>query len=129
MINGSLSRFIILNWMFRRITFAVFLRGDHFKRLIIPEHGENDVADFMHHSPDGYIFLFAFAFVSIVAVDNRVYRCFCAFIHLKVIGRHHMQDTPCRAGSPFGHMDFVPIKFAGLLYGRVKTELGIKLFR
>ncbi len=46
---------------------------DHFKRLIIPEHGKNDVADFMHHSPDSHIFFLAPAFVGIVTMNDWVY--------------------------------------------------------
>ena len=38
-----------------------------------------------------------------------------------------MQDTPGKTGSPLGHVDFVTIELAGLLYGRIQTEVGIKL--
>ena len=81
----------------------------------------------MHDGPDSHVFLLAFAFVGILAMDNRIYRCFCTFIHLKVIERYHMQDTPGKAGSPLGHVDFVTVEFAGLLYGRIQTEVGVKL--
>ncbi len=38
-----------------------------------------------------------------------------------------MQNTPGKTGSPLGHVDFVTIELAGLLYGRIQTEVGIKL--
>ena len=125
--ENLLSNILCFARMCCQILFTVFLRSDDFKRLIIPEHGKNDVADFMHDSPDSHVFLLTFAFVGIVAVDNRIYWCFCPFIHLKVIERHHMQDTPGKAGTSLGHVDFVTVELAGLLYGRIQTEVGIKL--
>ena len=110
-----------------KILLTVFLRSDDLKRLIIPEHGKNDVADFMHDSPDSHVLLLAFAFVGIVAVDHRIYWCFCPFIHLKVIESYHMQDTSGKAGPSLGHVNIVPVELAGLLYGRIQTEVGIKL--
>lgn len=38
-----------------------------------------------------------------------------------------MQDTPGKAGPPLGHMDFVTVELTGLLYGRIQTEVSIKL--
>ena len=38
-----------------------------------------------------------------------------------------MQDAPSKAGFPLGHVDFVVVELAGLFYGRVQTEVGIKL--
>ena len=35
-----------------------------------------------------------------------------------------MQDTPGKAGTSLGHVDFVTVEFAGLLYGRIQTEVG-----
>ncbi len=113
--------------MFRCIAFTMLLRSDHFKWLIIPEHGKNDVTDFMHYSSDSNVFLFAPAFFGVVIMDDWIYGHFCPIVHLKVIKGYHMQDPPCKAGSALGHMDFVAIKFTGLLYGRVKAEVGIKL--
>ena len=110
-----------------KILLTMFLGSDDLKRLMISEHGKNDVADFMHDSPDSHVFLLAFAFVGIVTVDHRIYWCFCPFIYLKVIERYHMQDTPGKAGTSLGHVDFVTVEFAGLLYGRIQTEVGIKL--
>ena len=110
-----------------KILLTMFLGSNDLKRLMISEHGKNDVADFMHDSPDSHVFLLAFAFVGIVTVDHRIYWCFCPFIHLKVIERHHMQDTPGKAGTPLGHVDFVPIELAGLLHGRIQAEVRIKL--
>lgn len=101
-----------------QILVTVFLRSDNLKRLIIPEHGKNDVADIMHNGYYSHIFLLAFAFVGILAVDNRIYWCFCPFIHLKVIECCHMQDAPGKAGSSLGHVDFVTVELTGLLYGR-----------
>ena len=88
------SRFIR---MFRCVAFTVLLLGDYFKRLIIPEYGKDDVADLMHDGSDGYIFLFAFAFISVLVINDRVYWCFRPFIHFEVIKRHHMQDAPGKA--------------------------------
>ena len=93
---------------------------------MIQEHSKNDVADFVHDCPDRHGFLLAFAFVGIVAADNRIYWCFCSFIYPKVIKHHHMQDMPDKAGTPLGHMDFVTVKLAGLLYRRVEAKVGIK---
>ena len=65
-----------------QIPLTVFPRSDDLKWFIIPEHGKNDIADFMHDSPDSHVLLLAFAFVGIVAVDHRIYWCFRPFIHL-----------------------------------------------
>ena len=83
----------------------------------------------MHDSSDSHIILLAFAFVGIVVMDNWVYGHFRTLVNFKVIEYHHMQDASGKAGSPLGHMYFVPIKFAGLFYRRIQTEVGIKLFR
>ena len=56
-----------------QIPLTVFLGRDDLKWFIIPEHGKNDVADFMHNSPDSHVFLLAFAFVGIITVDDRIY--------------------------------------------------------
>ena len=60
-----------------QMPFTVSLWSDGLKRFIIPEHGKNDVADLMHDSPDSHVFLLAFAFVGIIAVDNWIYWRFC----------------------------------------------------
>ena len=112
-----------------QIPLTVFLRSDDLKWFIIPEHGKNDIADFMHDSPDSHVFLLAFALVGIIAVDNWIYWCFCPIIHLKIIDSHHMQDTPGKARTPLGHVDFIPIELAGLLHGRIQAEVRIKLLR
>ena len=125
--KNLLSCVLYLIRMRCQIPLTVFLRSNDLKWFIIPEHGKNDVADFMHDSSDSHVLLLAFAFVGIIAVDNRIYRCFCPFIHLKVIESHHMQDTPGKAGTPLGHVDFVPIELAGLLYGRIQAEVSIEL--
>ncbi len=110
-----------------KILLTVFLRSDDLKRLIISEHGKNDAADFMYDSPDSHVFLLAFAFAGIAAVDHRIYWCFRPFIHLKVIECYHMQDAPGKSGTALGHADFVTVELAGLLYGRLQTEVSIKL--
>ena len=107
-----------------QILLTVFLGSDDLKRFIIPEHGKNNVADFMHDSPDSHVFLLVFAFVGIVAVDHRIYWYFCPFFHLKVIERDHMQDAPGKAGTPLGHVNLVTVKLAGLLYGRIQAKVG-----
>ena len=84
-----------------QIPFTVFLRSDDLKRLIVPEHRKDDVADLVHHSPDSDVLLLGFAFIGIIAVDDWVYRHPVALVHLKVIERHHMQDAPGKAGAPF----------------------------
>jgi len=38
-----------------------------------------------------------------------------------------MQDTPCKAGTPLGHVDPVPFELAGIIYTWIKAETGIKL--
>ena len=55
-----------------QIPLTVFLRSDDLKWFIIPEHGKNDVADFMHDSPDSHVFLLAFAFVGGTPEENAV---------------------------------------------------------
>ena len=95
--RNLLSCVLCLVWMCFQIPLTVLLRSDDLKRFIIPEHGKNDVADFMHDSPDSHVFLLAFAFVGIVAVDNRVYWRFSSFIHLEGIECHHMQDASGKA--------------------------------
>ena len=77
--ENLLSCVLCLARMRCKILLTVFLRGDDLKRLIISEHGKNNVADFMHDSP---VFLLVFAFAGIVAVDHRIYRCFRPFVHL-----------------------------------------------
>ena len=74
--ENLLSNVLCFVWMHCQIPLTVFLRSDDLKRFIISEHCKNDVADFMHDSSDSHIFLLAFAFVGIIAVDNRIYRCF-----------------------------------------------------
>ena len=124
--KNLLSYVLGLVWMCCQIPITVFLRSDDFKRFIIPEHSKNDVADFMHDSPHSHVFFLAFAFVGIVAVDNRIYRCFRPFIYLKVIECYHMQDTSGKAGTSLGHVDFITMKLAGLFYGRIQAEVSIK---
>ena len=100
--------------MFRHIAFAVFLRGHHFKGLIVPEHCEDDVADLVHHGPDRHVLFLGFAFVCMVTVDDRIYRPATALVQFQVVEGHHMQDAPGKAGSPFGHMHLVPDELSRL---------------
>ena len=81
-VSNLLSCVLCLARMRCKILLTVFLRSDDLKRLIISEHGKNDVADFLHDSPDSHVFLLAFAFVGIVAVDHWIYWCFRPFVHL-----------------------------------------------
>ncbi len=127
--DGSLSCFASFSRVPCRITLAVFLRGNHFKRLILPEHRKDDVADFVHHSPDSHALFLDLAFVGIVAVDDGGYRHAATLIHLKVVECYHVQDAPGQAGSPFRHMHPVPVEFPGLLNGRGQAEIGIQLLR
>ena len=110
------------------ILLAVFLGSNDLKRFIIPEHRKNNVADFVHNGSDSYVFLLAFTFFGVVVMDHRIYRSFCPLIHLKVIECHHVQDTPGKAGTPLGHVDFVTVELAGLFYSRVQPEVRIELF-
>ena len=38
-----------------------------------------------------------------------------------------MQDTPCKAGTPLGHMYPVPMELAGVIYTRIHPKVSIKL--
>ena len=99
--KNLLSCTLCLVRMRSQIPFTVFLRSDDLKRLIVPEHRKDDVADLVHYSPDSHVLLLGFAFVGIIAVDDRIYRHPAALVHLKVIECHHMQDAPGEAGTPF----------------------------
>ena len=123
-----LSRCIIsFGRMFCLIAFTMFLWCDDFKRLIVTQHGENDITDLMHNCPDSHVFLLALAFVGVVAVDNRVNRHFAALIHFEVVQCDHVENSPGKAGTPLGHMDPVAIELAGLLYSRIQAKVRIKL--
>ncbi len=54
--ENLLSCVLCLARMRYKILLTMFLRSDDLKRLIISEHGKNDVADFMHDSPDSHVF-------------------------------------------------------------------------
>ena len=113
--------------MFCRIAFTVFFRRDHFERLIVPEHGENNVADFVHYGSDSnHLFLTA-TFADVIIVNDGVYRHFCCFIHFQVVYGDHMQDTPGKAGPPLGHMYPVPVELAGIIYTWVQPKVSIEL--
>ena len=84
-----------------QIPFAVFLRSDDLKRLIVPEHRKDNVADLVHHSPDSHVFLLCPAFAGVIAVDDRIYRHPAALVYLKIIECRHMQDASGEAETPF----------------------------
>ena len=85
--RNLLSCILCLAGMCCQILFTVFLRSDDLKRLIVPEHSKDDVAYLLHHSPDSYVFLLGFAFVGIIAMDNRIYKHPTAFVYFKIIER------------------------------------------
>lgn len=91
--ENLLSNVLCFVWMHCQIPLTVFLRSDDLKRLIVPEHGKDDVAYLVHHSPDSHVLLLGFAFVGIITVDDRIYRHPAALVYLKVIECHHMQDA------------------------------------
>ena len=98
--------------MFCCITFTVFFRRNKLKRLIIPEHSENNVADFVHDGSDGNNLFLVGTFTDVIIVNDWVHRCFCCFIHFQVVYGDHMQDAPRKAGAPLGHMDPVAMELA-----------------
>ena len=51
------------------------------------------------------------------------------FRNLYVIERGHVKNTPGKAGTTLGHMDFITVEFSGLFNSGVKPKVGIKLFR
>ena len=112
-----------------QILFTVFFRRNEFKRSIIPEHGENDVADFVHDSSDSNNLFLAGAFADVVIINDRIYRRFCTFIHFQVVYGDHMQDTPGKAGAPLGHMDPVSMEFARIIYTGIHPKVSIELLR
>ena len=63
----------------------MFFRRNELKRLIIPEHSENDVADFVHDGPDSNALFFAGTFTGVIIVNDRVHGRFCCFIHFQVV--------------------------------------------
>jgi len=83
--------------MFHSIAFTMLLWSDYFKGLLIPEHSKNNVADFMHDRPNSHVFLFAFAFIRVIATDDWIYGSLCCLIYFEVVKGHHMQDTPGKA--------------------------------
>ena len=120
-------------WCFVRmscqILFTVFFRRNEFKRFIIPEHSENNVADFVHNSSDSNNLFLAGAFADVVIINDRIYRRFCSFIHFQVVYGYHMQDTPGKAGAPLGHVNSVPMELAGIVYTGIQPKVSIEFFR
>ena len=108
---------------------AVFLRSDDLKRFLIPKHGKDDVTDLMHDSAHRYWLFLAGALLGVIVVDHRIHRCAAPFRNLYVIERGHVKNTPGKAGTTLGHMDFIAIEFSGLFDSGVKPKVGIKLFR
>ena len=106
----------------------MLLRCDDLKRLIVTQHGEDDIANLMHNCPNGHIFLLALAFVSVVGMDDRVNGYFATLAHFEVVQCDHVEDPPGKAGTPLGHMYPVAVELAGLLYSGIQAKVGIKLF-
>ena len=77
----------------------MFFRCNELERFIIPEHGKNDVADFVHNGPNSNNLFLAAAFADVIIVYDRIYRRLCCFIHFQVVYGDHMQDTPGKAGA------------------------------
>lgn len=110
------------------ILLTMSLWNDDLKRFIVPEHGKDDITDLMHDGSNCHVLFLAGTFADIVIVNNRVGGCFCPFINLEIVQCNYMQDTPCKARTAFGHMDFITFKITRLLYGRIQAKIGIKLF-
>ncbi len=92
----------------------MFFRCDELKGLVIPEHSENGVTDFVHDSPCGNNLFPAGTFADVIIVNDRVHWRFCCFVHFQVVDDGHMQDAPGKAGAPLGHVDSVSMELAGI---------------
>ena len=98
---------------------AVFLRRDDLEGFVIPEHGKDDVADLMHDSAHCYRLFLAGTLPGVIVVNYRIHRRTAPLINLYVIERSHVKDTSGKAGTTFGHMDFIAIEFPGLFDGKI----------
>lgn len=105
---------------------AVFFRGNYFKRFVIPEHGKDDVTDFMHDGSHYHGLFLAGTFPDVIIIDHRIYRCAAPFINFYIIESGHMQDASGKAGTPLGHMHFIAVQFPGLFDSRIKAKVSIE---
>ncbi len=64
----------------------------------------------------------------VVVVNDRIHRCAASFINLYVIECDHVKNPSGKAGTAFGHMDFIAIEFSRLFDGRVKPKVSVKFF-
>ena len=71
--------------MIKYVLLTMHLRGDNLKRLVVPEHGKDDIADLMHHGPDSHVLFLVGTFAGVIVVNNRIDGRFRPFIKLKVI--------------------------------------------
>ena len=108
---------------------AVLLRSDDLEGFVIPKHGKNDVADFMHDSAHCYRLFLAGTLPGVIVVNHRIHRRAASLINFYVIERDHVKDPSGKAGATFGHMDFIAIEFPRLFDGRIKPKVSINLFR
>ena len=68
----------------------MFFRCDELKGLIIPEHGEDSVTDFVHDSTDSNDLFLAGTFTDVIIVNDRIYGHLCCFVHFQVVDGGHM---------------------------------------
>ena len=102
---------------------AVLFRSDDLKRLVIPKHSKDDVADLMHDSTHCYWLFLAGTLPGVIIIDHGIYRCAAPFINLYIIECSHVKDPSGKAGATFGHMDFIAIEFPRLFDGRIKPKV------
>ena len=118
-----LCGFPYLVWILRSESLAVLFRSDDLERFVISKHGKDDVADLMHDSAHCYWFFLARTLSCVVVVNDRIHRCAASFINLYVIECDHVKNPSGKAGTAFGHMDFIAIEFSRLFDGRVKPKV------
>ena len=83
----------------------------------------------MHDGSDSNHLFLAGAFMDVIVINDWVYRSLCPFTHLQVVYSDHMQDTPCKAGTPLGHVYPVPFELAGVIYTGIQPEVSKELPR
>ena len=101
----------------------MFFRSDDLKRLVIPKHGKDDVADLVHDSAHYYWLFLAGTLPGVVVVNYRIHRCTAPFSNLYVIECGHVKNPSGKAGATPGHMYFISIEFPGLFDSGVKPKL------
>ena len=70
----------------------MFLRSDDLEGFVIPKHGKNDVADFMHDSAHCYRLFLAGTLPGVIVVNHRIHRCAASFITVPVITDLNLRD-------------------------------------